>query len=104
VERIPTIPEIAEVLLLADPQAPWSNEGACRHLIRQHLCLNGWRWKRADREARRLIANGRNTAGIRMPRGWDVNTWPGVWPECWVCGKPFSRNLPWQHYCSELCH
>jgi hypothetical protein len=104
VDRTPTIPEIVAVLLLAPPEAPWANEGRCRALIRRHLCLTGWRWAKADRESRRLIANGRLKAKIRMPAGWDVNVWPGQWPSCAICDRPFPRSSPLRKYCSDLCN
>jgi hypothetical protein len=101
--RAPTIPEIGEVLLLAPPETPWAHEGWCRHLIRRSLIvLEGLRWSRADREARRLIANGRSQAGVRMPRGWDENRWPGRWPDCRICDKAFPPSRR-SEYCSPEC-
>jgi hypothetical protein len=104
VGEIPTVAEVAEILVLAPEQLPWAHEGPLRSVIRQRLCLAGWRWKAADEKARRLVARGRREASIRTPRGWDVNTWPGVWPECWICGKPFPSRKPFGAYCSAVCH
>jgi len=71
---VPTIEQIAEVLLSAPADVPWSYEGRCRHTIRRTLILvAGMAWKPADREARRLVANGRLTGGIRVPTGFDHN-------------------------------
>ena len=51
----PPSQQIADVLLLAPPELPWANEGRCRHAIRRILILfHRHRWKRADREARRM--------------------------------------------------
>ena len=38
---IPTVPEIAEMLLLARPETPWANEGGVRHLVRRTLYSKG---------------------------------------------------------------
>jgi len=104
------VPQIAEVLLVAPPGAPWANEGGARHLIRRTLLIGGWTrsWHRADKEARRLVANGRLEANLKMPRGWDYNELPiasgGLaWRECDIDGVWFKPRYEDHRYCSRPC-
>jgi len=75
--RIPTTAEIAEVLLLAHHNSPWTHEGRCRAILRRTLLHVRWTrsWHRADLEARRLVARARSQAGIMVRLGSKCLAW-----------------------------
>jgi hypothetical protein len=104
----PTVDHVAEVLRLADPGTPWWYEGPVRHRVRAILILTRWTgsWRRADLEARRLVARGRSQSGVRMATGYDADTdlasWIGT-NECPIDGRIFVPKIHNQIYCSLRC-
>lgn len=91
----------------AEP-TPFAAEGPCRAGIRESLCLDGWRWSRADDEAADIVAAALAEVGARRPtwqQGQPEYTQPGALPilreDCARCRKP----LPPGHYkfCCTPC-
>lgn len=91
----------------AEP-TPFAAEGPCRAGIRESLCLDGWRWSRADDEAADIVAAALAEVGARRPtwqQGQPEYTQPGALPilrqHCINCAKP----LPEGHYkfCCRPC-
>ena len=87
--------------------SPFEHESACIAGLRSGLCLLGWSWREADREARETVAEGLRRIGARRP--------PWAWGQpdyahgtdfiertrCARCGGPLPAER--RRYCSDLC-
>jgi hypothetical protein len=90
----------------AEPTA-FAVEGVCRAAIRRALCLQAWRWARADFFADQIVTAALNVVGAKRPRweegqpGWVQSGMKLARYWCARCGRP----LPEGHhlYCSRIC-
>jgi hypothetical protein len=96
------------VILAAGDPTPFAFEAACRHGLRAALCLAGWTWAKADREAADIVALALRDLGAQRP------TWQQGQPDyaqtgtiilrerCLSCGASLLNELN-TTYCSWLC-
>ena len=99
--------QIAAILKEYDA-SPFQYEAACRHAIRAKLCLDGWFYTNADREAHKLVQAALDLIGAKRPsweQGQPEYTQEGVRARerttCARCQGP----LPHGHFkwCSHNC-
>jgi predicted nucleic acid-binding Zn ribbon protein len=83
-------------------------EGFCRHGVRQHLCLAGWGWQRADDMAATVLSSAFAILGAKRPtwqEGQPEWTQPGIIAQsrtrCVRCGWKLPEGH--QKYCSPQC-
>ena len=104
------VANVAAILATGEP-THFAFEGACRHAIRAGLCLDGWRWKRADERSAEIMAEAFAAIGAQRPtwlQGQPEYTQEGYSPIerlfCVRCGKrlPDEHHVS-QRYCSQLC-
>ena len=88
-------------------------EGPCRHGIRRHLVLRGWKWPDADNAAKQVVAKALSRIGAERP------TWDEGQPEfaknfrierTWCAYHRCQNRIPEERiasgqamYCSDLC-
>jgi predicted nucleic acid-binding Zn ribbon protein len=89
--------------------SPFQFEGACHHAIRSQLCLNGWDFHDADKEAHKLVQAALDLIGARRP-SWEQGqpewTQQGVRADEPLHCKRCGRTLPEGHklWCSSMCY
>lgn len=99
--------QIADVLKTYTA-SPFQYEAACRHGLRAQLCLNGWDWHEADREAHQLVQAALDMIGARRPSWWlgqPDAVREGVRAHertsCARCGKRLPEDA--RFWCSDVC-
>jgi hypothetical protein len=106
-KRLHHDPIVRAVAAILDTGAPtyFSWEGACRAGLRQHLCLVGWPWRRADDRAALIIELALARIGAVRP------TWLQGQPEfredeqrvtCARCGARLKSEHA-RRWCSDEC-
>ena len=107
------VENVTRILKTGEP-TKFEFEAACRHGIRKHLILRGWRWADADNAAAQVVAKALHRIGAERP------SWADGQPESAAnyeldrlfcahhgCGKmiPEERRATGRaKYCSDLCN
>jgi predicted nucleic acid-binding Zn ribbon protein len=101
--------KVADVLKLYDA-SPFQYEAACRQAIRAKLCLDGWEWHDADREAHKLVQAALDLIGAKRPPTYMAQpeyTQEGVRAgeptHCRRCRKVLPDDGTQRRYCSVSC-
>ncbi len=106
--RSELVSRVVEILRDGTPTV-FAREGACHHGVRSYLCIEGWGWDDADRNAADIVSNALNRLGAQRP------TWLQGQPEYRGksfhgnyrrCGNPKCQSLLEEYqaiFCSEHC-
>lgn len=87
----------------------FTHEAAIWQALRRGLCLEGWRWPDANREAREILDDALKKANAVRPRWLDGqphytdarNIW-GLLDKCLQCSKPLDEGA--KTFCTPRCY
>jgi hypothetical protein len=82
---------VANICRNAQP-TPFAFEGACRHGLRAGLCLEGWRWERADAAAAEIVGAGLRLLGAKRPDWWQGQREYTGHEDRLLCANPKCRR------------